>query len=183
MFTHAHENRRIFSIWRPDDTNWPQEHNPMSMQGHREVKSPKSNGLVAEQIHSSTPTSSHSDCDMDIRNQFSNLLYDFPLKSLKVWFINHCCIIFLSLSIQFSSYTVLKTVFQTGYTIPTLNFQLFTGNVPLKLVCSSKMLIQVSLELKPLSIFIILILVQINPVHYKSEFQNMAVDKKALLLP
>ena len=26
-----------------------------------------------------------------------------------------------------------KTVFQIGYTIPTLNFKLFIGNVPLKL--------------------------------------------------
>lgn len=122
--------------------------------GPQESQITKVHGLAAEQICNSTPTRSHSDCDMDIRNQFSNLLYDFLLKSQKVWFINRCCVIFLSLSIQFSICILLKTVFQIGYMIPTLNFQFFIGNVPLKLVCSSKMLIQVSLELKPLSILL-----------------------------
>lgn len=144
VYVHPRMKRHIF-IWRPDDANWCQKHIPMSMQGHGEVKSPKSNGLEGEQICNSIPTRSHSDCDMDIRNQFSNLFYDFPLKSLKVLFISYCCIILLSLSIQFSSYTLLKTVFQIGYTIPIL--QLFIENMPLKRLCSSKMLIQESLEL------------------------------------
>lgn len=115
-----------------------------SWQGHREVKPAKSNEPVAEQTCNSAPTRLHLDHNTAMRNQFSNL-------SLETWFTNQCCMISLSLSIKLSGYTLLRTVFQIGCIIPTLDFKLFIGKTPLKWVHSLEILTQASLKLQVFS--------------------------------